>query len=70
MHYTENTTEEYKQMHKALTIAEKILDHINESIRDQEGREVLRVISQHLWIGQGYSIMSSSPLLVTDNSAI
>jgi hypothetical protein len=29
------------------------------SIRDQEGRETLRVISQNLWIGQGSAFFSS-----------
>jgi actin cytoskeleton-regulatory complex protein PAN1 len=35
-------------------MAEKILDHINETIRDQEGQETLKEISKHLWIGQGF----------------
>jgi actin cytoskeleton-regulatory complex protein PAN1 len=34
-------------------MAEKILNHINETIREQEGRERLRVISNNLWIGEG-----------------
>ncbi len=40
-------------MLNSVEVAESILDHINETIREQEGREVLRTISQHLWIGQG-----------------
>ena len=35
-------------------MAQSILNHINETIREQEGRERLRVISNDLWIGQGY----------------
>jgi len=34
-------------------MAEKLLDHINETIRDQEGIETLKKISQHLWVGEG-----------------
>ncbi|KAF8842606.1 Dbl homology domain-containing protein [Paxillus ammoniavirescens] len=37
----------------ALHTAEQIADEVNEAIRDQEGRERLREISQELWIGQG-----------------
>lgn len=44
---------ETHQIEKSLDISEKILGHINESIREQEGRERLKDISQHLWIGQG-----------------
>ena len=40
-------------MENALDTAEKILNHINETIREQEGRERLRAISKDLWIGQG-----------------
>ncbi|KAF7294543.1 Actin cytoskeleton-regulatory complex protein [Mycena indigotica] len=50
--YTELGTE-HKAVHKSITTAEKILEHINESIREQEGRETLKRISQNLWIGQG-----------------
>jgi hypothetical protein len=38
---------------RSIQSAERILDHINETIRDQEGRERLKDVSQHLWIGQG-----------------
>lgn len=37
----------------ALRSVEAVLNSINESIREQEGRERLRVISRELWIGQG-----------------
>ncbi|KAG1741756.1 Rho family DH domain-containing guanine nucleotide exchange factor [Suillus paluster] len=37
----------------ALDAAEKILEHVNETIREQEGRERLSEISKDLWIGQG-----------------
>jgi len=37
----------------ALHTAERILSHINETIREQEGEERLREISRNLWIGQG-----------------
>jgi len=38
---------------KSISIAERTLDRINETIRDQEGRARLKDISQYLWIGQG-----------------
>lgn len=37
----------------ALQTSGKILEEVNETIRDQEGRERLREISRALWIGQG-----------------
>ncbi|KAF8216277.1 hypothetical protein K438DRAFT_1953239 [Mycena galopus ATCC 62051] len=52
LHYTE-PGDEHKAIQKSVGISEKILDHINESIRDQEGRETLKRISENLWIGQG-----------------
>jgi hypothetical protein len=52
LHYTE-PGDEHKAIQKSIATSEKILDHINESIRDQEGRETLKRISQNLWIGQG-----------------
>ncbi len=52
LHYSE-VAEGRAQVEAALGIAEKVLHHINESIRDQEGKERLRVISQNLWIGEG-----------------
>lgn len=41
-------------------MAEKLLAHINETIRDQEGTEVLRKISQYLWVGEGYDFPQTS----------
>jgi actin cytoskeleton-regulatory complex protein PAN1 len=38
----------------ALHTAERILDTINEAIREQEGHNRLRILSQDLWIGHGY----------------
>ncbi|KAF7298359.1 Actin cytoskeleton-regulatory complex protein [Mycena kentingensis (nom. inval.)] len=52
LNYTE-PGEEHKAVKRSITTAERILDHINESIRDQEGAETLKRISQNLWIGQG-----------------
>ncbi|KAG5637919.1 hypothetical protein H0H81_002680 [Sphagnurus paluster] len=52
LNHTENPTER-SDIQQAVDVAEKILDHINETIRDMEGRETLRVLSQNLWIGQG-----------------
>ena len=46
--------DERKNVQHALEMSEKLLDNINEAIRDQEGRETLKSISQNLWIGQGY----------------
>jgi hypothetical protein len=35
-------------------MAEKLLEHINETIREQESYETLKNISQNLWIGTGW----------------
>ncbi|KAJ4490290.1 hypothetical protein J3R30DRAFT_3278216 [Lentinula aciculospora] len=51
-HYT-SAGEEKDSIDRSMEIAEKILDHINETIRYQEGQETLKRISQNLWIGQG-----------------
>lgn len=45
--------EERRNISAALDAAEKILEHVNETIREQEGRERLSEISKDLWIGQG-----------------
>jgi actin cytoskeleton-regulatory complex protein PAN1 len=50
--YTEDPVDQ-GDISAALKIVEETLDHINETIRDNEGTEKLRAISQHLWIGQG-----------------
>ncbi|KAF9481352.1 hypothetical protein BDN70DRAFT_912316 [Pholiota conissans] len=50
--YTE-VGEEYEAIKTSHDMAEKLLEHINETIRQQEGHETLRTISQNLWIGQG-----------------
>ena len=42
-------------------MAENILNHINETIREQEGRERLRLISNNLWIGEGYAVHFIEP---------
>ena len=52
MHYSESS-DERKQVEASLEIAEKILSHINETIREQEGKERLRQISHNLWVGEG-----------------
>jgi hypothetical protein len=46
------------EIKKSLNIAENILDQINESIREQEGRERLKEISRDLWIGQGFVLLT------------
>ena len=53
LHYTDPNTDEHRSIDRAVHVAEKILNHINETIREQEGREKLRMLSEHLWIGQG-----------------
>lgn len=52
LHYTE-VGEEHEAIKSARDISEKLLDHINETIRDQEGMATLKEISQYLWVGQG-----------------
>lgn len=41
------------EIERSLHIAEAVLNNINETIRDQEGQERLKNISQDLWVGQG-----------------
>ncbi|KAH8829709.1 hypothetical protein DL96DRAFT_1669029 [Flagelloscypha sp. PMI_526] len=53
LHYTEESSIEHESVSNALTTAERLLDSINETIRDQEGRDRLKAISKNLWIGQG-----------------
>ncbi|EIN07872.1 hypothetical protein PUNSTDRAFT_103983 [Punctularia strigosozonata HHB-11173 SS5] len=52
LHYTDSAQDQ-SDIESALQMAEGILTHINESIREQEGQETLRKISEHLWVGQG-----------------
>ena len=54
--YTEvgEVGEEYEAIKSACDMAERLLDHINETIRDEEGADTLRKVSQHLWLGEGY----------------
>lgn len=40
-----------KQIEKALMTAESIVANVNESVRESEGHERLRVLSEDLWIG-------------------
>ncbi|KAI0781525.1 hypothetical protein BD413DRAFT_505992 [Trametes elegans] len=52
IHYTD-TGDDRSQIENARDMAEKVLAHINETIREQEGRERLKEVSKDLWIGQG-----------------
>jgi hypothetical protein len=45
--------EEHDNIEAAHDMSQKLLEHINETIRDQEGHELLKKISENLWIGQG-----------------
>ena len=61
-------------MATALELSEKLLGNINETIREQEGREILQKLSAGgLWIGQGYVYLTLplvlSPLLIVSQSA-
>lgn len=64
MHYTSDTAAssssptcgdntEKQFIIAALQTAERILEDVNEAIRDREGRERLEEVSRTLWIGQG-----------------
>ncbi|KAH7911883.1 hypothetical protein BJ138DRAFT_1062162 [Hygrophoropsis aurantiaca] len=53
LQYTDETSQDRGSILAALDSAEKILEHVNETIREQEGRGRLGEISQNLWIGQG-----------------
>lgn len=52
LQYTE-TGAERDAVAAARDMSEKLLDNINETMREQENHETLRKISQNLWIGQG-----------------
>ncbi|KAH9019377.1 hypothetical protein EDB84DRAFT_1517396 [Lactarius hengduanensis] len=52
MQYTEPDDDRALTEH-ALRTAERILGDINEAVREQEGRERLKLLSQYLWLGQG-----------------
>ena len=45
---------ERQQVEEAIHTAERILDSINETIRENENTERLAVISKDLFVGQGY----------------
>jgi len=51
----------------ALRTAQRILGNINEAVREQEGRDRLKVLSQYLWLGQG-CVPPSSELLKMQSS--
>jgi hypothetical protein len=44
---------ERSDLEQALQIAEGLLDHLNESIGEQEGQERLKIFFRDLWSGQG-----------------
>ncbi|KAG8833257.1 hypothetical protein FRC17_011032 [Serendipita sp. 399] len=52
LQYTQHG-EDRVMIDRALLAAEAILETINESIRDQEGHERLKELSNNLWVGQG-----------------
>ena len=57
-HYTSTSdaadSSEHVAIAEALDLSEKLLSSINEAIRDQEGSDTLRKLSEGgLWIGQG-----------------
>ncbi|KAF8997665.1 hypothetical protein BDZ89DRAFT_1254744 [Hymenopellis radicata] len=60
VHYTDPGPERDAVMN-SVEVAERILDYINETIREQEGWEILRTISQHLWIGRGRLDLTAPP---------
>ena len=53
LQYTE-LDQDREPTERALYTAERILDTINEAIREREGRDRLKALSQDLWIGQGH----------------
>lgn len=73
LHHTD-IEDERETIQKGLDIAEKLLDNINEAIRDQEGHATLKTLSQYLWIGQGcVSIdfyLAIQGLLIAPNSRL
>lgn len=58
-HYTSASDspdkDEQRDIAEATELSEKLLGSINETIRDQEGQETLKKLSDSgLWVGQGY----------------
>ena len=53
LHCTE-ASKDREDLELSLGVAESLLAHINESIREQESYERLKTISQDLWVGNGY----------------
>jgi hypothetical protein len=59
LQYTEPEPDQDRaQTERALHTAERILDTINEAIREKEGRTKLKTLSQDLWIGHGCVTMT------------
>ena len=52
LHYTENETDR-PPIEQALQSVERVLNLINEAIREQEGRARLEAVSKNLYVGQG-----------------
>jgi actin cytoskeleton-regulatory complex protein PAN1 len=53
LHHPTEMAQDRKEVETSLDMAQKILNNINDTIREQEGRERLKEISKHLWIGTG-----------------
>jgi hypothetical protein len=53
LHHHTEMAQDRKEIEASLNMAEKILNNINDTIREQEGQERLKEISRHLWVGQG-----------------
>ena len=52
LHYTQNDSDR-ALIEDALKSVERVLNHINEAIREQEGRARLEAVSKNLYVGQG-----------------
>lgn len=59
---------EHDDISSARDMAERLLNHINETIREEENQDTLRQISQNLWIGQGYVMHVYKSLIHSGNN--
>ncbi len=59
LNYT-HTEPEKQQVEHAISNTERILDAINETIREADGFERLGILSQDLYVGQG-QVISANP---------
>lgn len=51
--HTESKSERNRLI-EAKNVSLRLLGEVNETIRDRENRQLLKKVSENLWVGQGY----------------